>query len=704
MINKMPFSRTFVFVWLLCSFFAYRSGAQNNKFHWVQQVGGSIQDNGYAVAADSKGNVYATGSFQNNCFIGVLPNNDSLITHGGADIFLTKMDRAGNLLWAHAIGGTSSDEGHALAVDKNDNIIITGSFRDTVDFATGTTPAKRSSKAGSHDVFVAKYDSAGNYLWVKSFGSSQLDRAFSVKTDDRNNVYITGQFYDTVAIPDLNISLIARPGTAIFTTDVFVCKLNAGGTFIWAKSFGGAAGDVGDNIAVDKSDNVFISGQFNDIADFDPGTGITSLNAADGPIFISKLDATGAFQWVKQFNTNYAPGHQLAVDLENSVYLTGEFSGIVDFNPGTAAADTFFLTSDYSANSTTIRSNDAFLLKLTNNGLFSWVHRIGGSGTATGRGVTLDRLNNIYVVGTFTNIIDFGGTAPTINYTSLGSNDVFVEKVNNTGNLIWATRYGGKGAEFCRAIAVDESGNVFTAGHFVTTLSSGPANFHTGTDTAALTIHGGYDAYVHKMVCPDTTYRMLSVTECNQYAFDGITYTTSGIYTRRYWSLGGCDSIITLNLTVNNIDTPFITVNNFELGVTSVYATYQWLRNGVAIQGATGNTLTVTSNADYRVVVTAANGCTDTSDIYTVTNATGINDKNGISSRISIYPTPASDVIHINSPVAIQITLADPEGRTVKTGNNITTLSVKDLSPGLYLLRVFNKEGQLIKTSKISKQ
>lgn len=686
---------------LLCAVALSPAHAQNNKFAWVSQVGGSIQDNGYAVATDSKGNVYATGYFQNNCFIGPLSNKDSLITHGSFDMFLTKMDRHGKLLWAHAIGGTASDEAHALAVDKNDNIIIAGSFRDTVNFGTGSTVAKRSSVAGSHDVFVAKYDSAGNYIWVKSFGSSRLDRAYSVKTDERNNVYITGQYYDTVTIPDLNINLIAVPGTATFTTDVFVCKLDAAGTFKWARSFGGPAGDVGAGLTVDKLGNVFTTGQFNDIADFNPGTAVSSLNAADGPIFISKLDSAGSFLWAKQLKTLYSPGHPITVDDNNDIYLTGEFSGAVDFNPGTGAADTFIVNSDLNV-ALTAPTSDGFVLKLNNNGLFTWVHKIGGSGLATGRGIAVDRSNNVYVVGTFSNIIQFDSAGQNINYTSNGSTDVFVEKRNQAGNFIWAARYGGRGAEFCRAIAVDASNNVFTVGHFVTTASSGPANFHTGNDTVGLTIHGGYDAYVHKMICPDTTYTNLTVTACNEHIFNGNSYTLSGLYEYRYTSAGGCDSIITLNLTVNYIDTAYITVNGFELGLTTTYATYQWFKDGVAIPGANGPTLTVTANAGYKVAVTTSTGCTDTSDVYRVNNVS-VDDVYGIGKQIKIYPNPARDVIHINSPLAVSLLLCGLEGKMIRQ-SSATSLSLQDIPQGVYLLRIVDKDGRLLKVEKVVKQ
>lgn len=672
--------------------------AQNNTYQWVKQIGGSSQDNGYGVATDSKGNVYATGYFQNKAYIGLPGAYDSITAAGSFEVFLTKMDKDGNLLWAHPIGGTASDEGHAVTVDRNDQVIVTGSYRGTVNFDKGNGNTSFTSNNGSVDVFVAKYDSTGSFLWAQAFGSSNLDRAYSVKTDDQNNVFITGQFFDTVSIPGLNINLIATPSNgAVFTNDVFVCKLNASGNFVWAKSFGGPAGDVGASLATDSRGDVIILGSFNGNVDFDPGNGSYMMDADSGKIFITKLDATGTFVWARQLSANYNQGHFLETDAYNNIYVTGEFSGKSDFNLSPLPADTFFLTSDLSPNSSN-HSNDGFVLKINSDAAFQWVKKIGGSGAASGRGITTDVTGLPYVVGTFSGdmLID------TTRYTSKGSTDVFIFKLDTAGQTVWTTRYGGSGAEFSRAIATDPFNAVYTAGHFVTTIS-GRSNFHNGNDTVSFNVIGGYDAYVHKIGCSDTNLILLQHTACNQYEFAGQTLTQGGTYTFHFWSEGGCDSTTVLDLTINYIDKPFITVNNFTLGVTAPYATYQWLKNGTLIPNATQATLTVNENADYTVIVTTTAGCTDTSDRYTVDNATSVAEHSGIS--INVQPNPVQDYLHIESPVTVQYYL------TAITGKRLTPLSryeapvsCSHLTPGIYLLHILDDNDVLIKIEKIVKQ
>ncbi|SVE51796.1 uncharacterized protein METZ01_LOCUS504650, partial [marine metagenome] len=220
----------------------------------------------------------------------------NLTSNGGKDVFVSKLDSSGDLVWAKSFGGTSTESGYG-AVDSSGNVYTTGTFRNTVDFDPGAGTANLTSN-GIYDVFVSKLDSSGNYVWAKSFGGTNSDVGRSVAVDSSGNVYTTGYFKSTPGDFD------PGSGTANLTSngvhDVFVSKLDSSGNYVWAKSFGGSGHDYGHSVAVDSSGNVYTTGFFNGTVDFDPGAG-TAENTSTGGIdvFVSKLDSSGDYVWAK---------------------------------------------------------------------------------------------------------------------------------------------------------------------------------------------------------------------------------------------------------------------------------------------------------------------------------------------------------------------------------------------------------------------
>ncbi len=146
---------------------------------------------------------------------------------------------------------------------------------------------------------------------------------------------------------------------------------------------------------------------------------------------------------------------------------------------------------------------------------------------------------------------------------------------------------------------------------------------------------------------------------------------------------------------------PVINVHVFELGTTESYKTYQWLFNGALIPGATDSIYVVSENGAYRVIVSDEYGCTDTSEVYQVTNV-GITQRE-TAREIYIYPNPAQSVIHVNTPIDVDVTLVSVTGAVVRKWQHAQTLSVDDLADGVYLLRVTDQYGMLIKVEKFIK-
>ncbi|MCH8905209.1 MAG: SBBP repeat-containing protein, partial [Bacteroidetes bacterium] len=202
------------------------------NFVWAGSMGGTTNDIGRGIAADNDNNVIIIGQFASTVDFDPGPGTYNLTPVGNTDIFVLKLDSNENFVWAHSFGTIGGNTGWSVTVDSINHIYITGQFYSTVDFDPGAGVANLSSN-GSTDVFILKLDSAGNYIWARSFGGTGYDDGFGITVDPGGNIYTTGRFNGTVDFDP-------GPGTLNLTAaggnDVFVHKLDSSGAFIWARA------------------------------------------------------------------------------------------------------------------------------------------------------------------------------------------------------------------------------------------------------------------------------------------------------------------------------------------------------------------------------------------------------------------------------------------------------------------------------------
>ncbi|WYL99987.1 MAG: DUF4347 domain-containing protein [Gloeotrichia echinulata CP02] len=324
----------------------------DGTFAWAKKFGGSSNDIGYGIALDSGGNVYTTGYFYGTVDFDPGAGTANLTSAGNNDIFISKLNSDGTFAWAKNLGGSSDDIGNSIAVDSGGNVYTTGYFFGTADFDPGAGTANLTS-AGSQDIFISKLNSDGTFAWAKNLGGSSTDIGNSIAVDSGGNVYTTGIFQGTA---DFDPGADTANLTSAGSYDIFISKLNSDGSFAWAKNLGGSSTDIGNSIAVDSGGNVYTTGFFSWIVDFDPGAGTANLTSAGSQdIFISKLNSDGTFAWAKNLGgSSFEQGNSIVVDSGGNVYTTGFFYGTADFDPGAG-----------TANLTSAGSDDIFISKLS---------------------------------------------------------------------------------------------------------------------------------------------------------------------------------------------------------------------------------------------------------------------------------------------------------------------------------------------------
>ncbi|MEP6555351.1 MAG: SBBP repeat-containing protein [Ferruginibacter sp.] len=440
--------------------------AQLPGLQWAKNIGGAKGNN---ITVDAAGNVYTTGYFGGVADFDPGPGTFYLTADGG-DAYVSKLDGNGDFVWALQLGGDQSNYGRSVCVDVSGNVYVAGYFSGTVDFDPGPSTFNITSN-GQYDIFITKLDANGNFIWAKNIGGASSDLAYAAVLDLSGNICITGVFIGAVDFD---------PGAGTFTmngggnNDCFILRLDANGDFLQALQVAGNYSE-GDAIAVDAAGNLYVCGNYNATADLDPGAGVFNVTASSGAdAFVIKLNSAGSFVWGKSFG-GFGTDNVKAVkaDAAGNVYLAGDFPFTVDFDPGPGVY-----------NLTTAGSIDAFVLKLNSTGDFAWAKAFAGPNAEAAKDLALDASGNAYITGIFQGTADFDPGAGVYNLTVVGgvNNDIFISKLNTSGDLVWALNFGGNMDDEGLSVFCGVTGNVYATGDF----DGGAVDFDPGAGITTL--------------------------------------------------------------------------------------------------------------------------------------------------------------------------------------------------------------------------
>jgi len=428
--------------------------SQNPIFQWTRQGGSTGYDGGRGIASDGLGNIFVTGDFSNTATF----SDTSLISTGSEEVFVAKYDGGGTLLWIRQIGGTGFDRANGIATDINNNCIIIGRFEGTAIF--GDTAI---FSIGGEDIFIAKYDSDGNLLWVEQAGGSGNDRGNHIETDNYGNIVCTGRFETSASFGDTTI-------VSAGSEDIFIAKYDSNGDMLWVHQAGGTGIDRGHGIDIDDLDNIITTGRF----EFSASIGDSIFNSTGlWDIFIVAYDADGHFLWARKAGGTYDDGgFSIGTDNLGYIYITGQFEDEASFGD----------TSLVAASS----MEDIFVAKYNNNGDLLWATAAGGVHWDRGWGINVTGSGSCYVTGRFRNTATFGDTI----LTSTGLDDIFVARYDSEGILSWIWQAGGTGDDWGFSINSDNFNNIFITGRFTLDATFG--------DTTLSSV-GSYDMFVTKI-------------------------------------------------------------------------------------------------------------------------------------------------------------------------------------------------------------
>jgi hypothetical protein len=378
-------------------------------FIFATSVAGTNENFARAIAVDSAGNCFLTGNFTGTASFG--PTN--LTSAGQTDIFVAKCDGTGKLLWVRQAGGTNYDEGHGIAVDSLGNCYVTGYFEGAASF--GSTNLSSAGTNGEPDIFVAKYDGSGNLVWSRQAGGDSDDYGYGIAVDTNGSSCVTGlsgdgrflMKYDTdgsliwaksvsgggFAVAFDREGNIWLAGTAGLYPDLgmYLGKYDSGGNEVWGTAAGTNSGASA--IAVDSSDNVFVTGGFSGAMTVDSAT-IWSSGFFDA--WLAKYSSNGSLQWLKQMGgSDYDFGDGVVTDLSGNCFVTGEFSGSATFGP---------------TNLVSFGGTDTFIAKYDSLGDLYWITHAGGGQLTRPGGQALRAGSGVYAAGGFNGDAMFGNT------------------------------------------------------------------------------------------------------------------------------------------------------------------------------------------------------------------------------------------------------------------------------------------------------
>ncbi len=609
------------------------------------------------------------------------------------------------IIFSTFLGGSTFDEAFKVTTDDFGNAFITG-ITTSIDFDT-TAGVFQTLFAGNSDVFITKINPNGNTLIFSTYlGGTNLEESRDIFVDS-TGIYIAGYTASIDFVTSTNAFQNSYGGG---TYDVFVTKIHlTGSSLLFSTFLGGSGNDISYAIAVDNSQNIYITGQTSS-SDFNLLNPLQSSKNGHIDAFITQLNKTGSQLLYSSYlgGSNNDIGFDIAVDNSLNAYITGY----------TSSTDFYITSNAYQTNHA--GADDIFVTKMNLSGTnyIMYSTYIGGSLSDLAPDLVVDDNGFIYVSGR-TNSMDFPTTPGSFQNINQGNYDAFISKLDTNGtNLIFSTYLGGSSFDAAIDITSDNSGNIYIVG-FTTSLDfdtthSALQTFnagnedvfisqlnHNGTALIYSTYLGGTLSDIGTSIALHSNSQHLVITgytNSNNYytsqnAFQSTKDGDRDIFVTRLCFLQNISVALISSLDSERqsvcINNPIDDITYNITGTPSIY--YIGLPPGVTID-FNGNLLNIhgtpTSSGIFNYTITLI-GC-DTfylNGSITVDFCTN-NDKFSFDKSFMIYPNPNQEQFTIQTNSEAVFELIDMTGKVL---NNYTvkakeTINIS-LPTGMYFIR-----------------
>jgi len=404
--------------------------SQTGSFNWVNKAGGLLLDASRYVTTDLENNICITGEFEQSATF-----DTTNLTSQNFDLFVAKYNESGELIWVQQATSTNDLFSRSIASDTKNNIYIAGNFLDTLIIGDTVVAGPINLKTA----FLAKYDTYGQFLWVRTAVSNSFAIAYSIAINSNDEIYVDGMFEDSLSIG--TNTLIALPSVH----SVFIAKYDDLGNLTGARKISGLDCVHSSFIHIDNNDNYYINGLVFDNANFSD----TVIYNVNGLNFIAKYDNNDNFAWVKQSQGDFI--NSISTDNNNNIYLSGTFYG-------TASIENQTLTSN--------GGSDIFISKYTPTGSFVWVYQAGSNNDDDCLTMCNTLNNEFFIGGNFKDTAFFDNDS----IVSIGNSDMYIAKFDSSGNFFFAKNFGSINIDNCSSVAFSNSEKLYATGTFNHTL------------------------------------------------------------------------------------------------------------------------------------------------------------------------------------------------------------------------------------------
>ncbi|GIV32500.1 MAG: hypothetical protein KatS3mg031_0035 [Chitinophagales bacterium] len=463
-----------------------------HELQWQKSLGGSGDDKAKAVHQTHDGGYIVAGYARSN-------NGDVSGNHGQSDYWITRLDGAGNLLWAYTYGGSKSESANAIRQTVDGGFIVAGNSKSNDGDVSGNH--------GGEDFWVIKLDAIGALQWQKSFGGDHADEAYAVQQTMDGGYIVAGYTSSN------KFDVSGNHGGS----DYWIVRLDAAGNLVWQKALGGSKGEKAYDIRITSDSGYIVAGYS------ESSNGNVSANNGNKDYWIVKLDATGNLIWEK----NYGGSKE---DIATSIQPTADGGYVV-------AGSSKSSDGNVPANN---GDEDFWMIRLDSLGNILWSKTYGGSGKDEAYAVVVTDDGGYAIAGgSKSNDGDAAGNH--------GDSDFWIIRLDAAGTLLWQQMLGGNKNDKAFAMQQTSDGGFVLAGH---------ADSHNNGDVTGH--HGSSDFWVVKLA-PDRIcrpYTELHIVLCpGDSLLIGNTYQGNpGIYMDTLVSAIGCDSIVKITLTQNHCD------------------------------------------------------------------------------------------------------------------------------------------------------